>query len=176
MESGEYSPRGGVGLEAHYDDASGTTKLLSIRIDNTGVTVTNDDPPGLILYLLAGLDAGPTEIPGNMTTLASIQAMLETDVASDRSIDTPLYLGIVWDDIAVPTVDLGDGSVAKIRVESEAHDADGAGSAIPTVSEWGLVIMTLLGLSAGTIIFGRRRSGQVAQLIREALRRGTRRS
>ena len=28
---------------------------------------------------------------------------------------------------------------------------------VPTVSEWGLAIMTLLGLTAGTIIYGRRR-------------------
>jgi len=30
-------------------------------------------------------------------------------------------------------------------------------SAIPGVSEWGLVAMTLLGMSAGTVVFGRRR-------------------
>ena len=29
--------------------------------------------------------------------------------------------------------------------------------AIPTVSEWGLIVMTLLGCTAGTIIFGRRK-------------------
>ena len=29
---------------------------------------------------------------------------------------------------------------------------------IPTVSEWGLVVMTLLGLTVGTIIFARRRA------------------
>lgn len=29
-------------------------------------------------------------------------------------------------------------------------------AAIPTVSEWGLVVMTLLALSVGTVLFGRR--------------------
>ena len=30
-------------------------------------------------------------------------------------------------------------------------------AAIPTVSEWGLIVMTLLGMTLGTIIFTRRR-------------------
>ncbi len=33
---------------------------------------------------------------------------------------------------------------------------------IPTVSEWGLIVMTLLALTAGTIVFGRRRKPAVA--------------
>lgn len=33
---------------------------------------------------------------------------------------------------------------------------------IPTVSEWGLIILTLLGLTAGTIVFGRRRRAAAA--------------
>ena len=35
-------------------------------------------------------------------------------------------------------------------------------SPIPTVSEWGLIIMTLLALTAGTIVFARRRRPAVA--------------
>ncbi len=35
-------------------------------------------------------------------------------------------------------------------------------SAIPTVSEWGLIVMALLALTAGTIVFGRRRKPAVA--------------
>lgn len=33
---------------------------------------------------------------------------------------------------------------------------------IPTVSEWGLVVMTLLGMNAGTIMLGRRRKSRSA--------------
>ncbi len=35
-------------------------------------------------------------------------------------------------------------------------------SEIPTVSEWGLIVMTLLALTAGTIVFGRRRKPAAA--------------
>ena len=38
----------------------------------------------------------------------------------------------------------------------------GEGGAIPTVTEWGLIIMTLLALTAGTIVFARRRRPAVA--------------
>ncbi len=40
-----------------------------------------------------------------------------------------------------------------LTVEFEA----GQGAEVPTVSEWGLIVMTLLLLTAGTVIFGRRR-------------------
>ncbi len=33
---------------------------------------------------------------------------------------------------------------------------------VPTVSEWGLIVMTLLALTAGTIVFARRRRPAVA--------------
>jgi hypothetical protein len=36
-------------------------------------------------------------------------------------------------------------------------------SPIPTVSEWGLVVMTLLVLTAGTLVFRRSRVGEVAE-------------
>ncbi len=42
------------------------------------------------------------------------------------------------------------------------YPAGCGGGAIPTVSEWGLIILTLLLLTAGTIVFGRRRSPAVA--------------
>ena len=38
--------------------------------------------------------------------------------------------------------------------------APGEPGVIPTVTEWGLIIMTLAGLMVGTIIFGRRRAAR----------------
>ncbi len=42
------------------------------------------------------------------------------------------------------------------------HDCGAVGNEVPTVSEWGLIIMTLLLLTAGTIVFGRRQGGLAA--------------
>ncbi|MCP4590893.1 MAG: IPTL-CTERM sorting domain-containing protein [bacterium] len=49
---------------------------------------------------------------------------------------------------------LGDSNTNGI---DDACEPDG-GSAIPTTSEWGLIVMTLLLLTAGTLVIGRRRS------------------
>jgi len=40
---------------------------------------------------------------------------------------------------------------------ANARPFDDALHSVPAVSEWGLIVMTLLGLTAGTIVFGRRR-------------------
>lgn len=50
---------------------------------------------------------------------------------------------------------LGDGSVCFGDFDGDGRDD--ACRAIPTVSEWGLIVMTVLVLTAGTIVFGRRR-------------------
>lgn len=57
-----------------------------------------------------------------------------------------------------------DGMTDDCEISSGlADDVDGDGtpdeceSPVPTVSEWGLTVMTVLGLTVGTILFGRRR-------------------
>ena len=46
--------------------------------------------------------------------------------------------------------------------ESCEMDCGPCEPAIPTVSEWGLIVMTLLALTAGTIVFARRRRPTLA--------------
>ena len=46
--------------------------------------------------------------------------------------------------------------------ESCEKDCGPCEAPIPTVSEWGLIIMTLLALTAGTIVFARRRRPTMA--------------
>ena len=67
---------------------------------------------------------------------------------------------LIGDDISVEVGDIGD-------THEVVGDPDGVpfnptllwtgGTPIPTVSEWGLIVMTLLLLTAGTVVFGRRR-------------------
>jgi cysteine-rich repeat protein len=45
----------------------------------------------------------------------------------------------------------GDGCSATCELEPNP------GQSVPAVSEWGLVVLVLIGLSAGTVVFGRRR-------------------
>ena len=46
----------------------------------------------------------------------------------------------------------GDTDAKTLTVKCNESDPD-----IPTVSEWGLIVMTLIGLTAGTVALGRRR-------------------
>jgi hypothetical protein len=141
LVSGSYSPRGSIGLNAYYQTASGTLNLLDISLSAGGGSVTSDNPSGLSFYRLSNIDEGPTEVAANRLTLGQIGDLLTADVSSDNTIDQPLYLVIVLDDLPVPTTDLGDGSVAKYGVGSRAQDA----AAIPEPSA-----LLLLGIGALT--------------------------
>ncbi len=59
----------------------------------------------------------------------------------------------------------GDGACSESENECNCPSDCGTEcvvSPVPTVSEWGLIVMTLLLLTAGTIVFGRRRRPAVA--------------
>lgn len=109
-------------LNAYYDDALGTTNLLKVEIDRYTANVFSDNPAGLTLYLLDSLAEGPTQLEHNIITLPELQALIEGDLVPDGHISTPISIGIVWDSIPVPTIDMGYGEVARIRVESMVYE------------------------------------------------------
>ena len=143
LEAGDFTENGGIDLNVSYETSSEVTNLLNIQIDASGVTATNDDPTGLSFYLMDGIDAEPPVDETGLTSLASIEEMLLTDVSSDYTIDSPLTLGIVWEDIPLPTVDLGDGSFAKIHTNTAATET----GAVPEPS-------AILLLSSGLFVVG----------------------
>jgi hypothetical protein len=55
------------------------------------------------------------------------------DVEPDRRLDAPIFLGLVIEDLNVPTVDLGDGAVARIHIENEAIGNMGIPSPVANV-------------------------------------------
>lgn len=121
---GRFSPLGGIQLDVSYETTLGSTVLLHVLLNANGATVTNDGFASLLLYSIDSFGEGPTEITSNLTNLLSIETMLESDIASDHTIDSPLFLGFVLDNLVVPTEDLGDGSVARIHVDVGVFDAD----------------------------------------------------
>ena len=118
----EFGMNGSVELSVFYDTADTTINLLSLFVDSSGVTAVSDEPLGLGLVLLDDLATDPTISAPDTITLEELRTLLESDMLADRTLDSPLYIGVVWEDIPVPTVDLGNGAVARIRVESEAAD------------------------------------------------------
>jgi hypothetical protein len=126
LESGSYSPLGGISLRVSYETASTRMGVLGIWISGSSLSVTSDVSTQIKFYRQATLDEGPTENSAQLTSLGQLRTAIGADVGVDRSLDTPVYVGVILEDLPVPTADLGDGSVAKVHVESEAHDAAGA--------------------------------------------------
>ena len=102
-------------IRATYETSSGTVNLLVLDINGDQVSVTNDGLVGIQFYLIID-DEWPTTDSAKAVTMSEIQAMLASDVSGDFTVNTPLTIGIFWNDIPIPMVDLGDGSVAKIGV------------------------------------------------------------
>ena len=113
---------GSIALNVYYDTASSTTQLLSLYVDINGVTTSSDAPLGLEFFPIPNLEEDPRNGFDEAITLEELKTLLESDLIPDRTLDSPLYIGIVWEDIPIPTVDLGNGAVARFRIETEVTD------------------------------------------------------
>lgn len=117
--------QGSVQWDVFYDTASTTTNLLSIHLDSEGMTTTSDSPTGLKFFELSSMNELPSELPIQLS-LEDLQTMLENDFIGDLRLDSPVYIGIVWEDVPVPTVDLGNDAVARLRIEADVNDGAAA--------------------------------------------------
>lgn len=124
LTGGNISSAGTIAFDVAYETSAVSRTLLHILLDATGARVSNDGSGDVRLFLLSGFEEGPTEIAANLTDLLSIESMLGSDIAVDLTLDNPMYLGILLEDLAVPTEDLGDGSLARLHVDLSVSDAD----------------------------------------------------
>lgn len=149
---GDYSERGGIGLSVAWETAAGTESLLDIDLSGMdGVRITTGSLTGLDIYRMTGFEQGTDVIdPSNLLTAADMRSLLEADVLGDRTLDTPLYLGFRLSWVPVPTADLGDGSVARVHVDSDAFDANEAFAVVPEPGSSGLLA------GGGLLLFARR--------------------
>jgi len=150
LNGGDYSPLGGISFDVSAETAAGTSNLLDISLTDSGASVTGDNPTGLSIFRLSALD-GPFPITGTLTSLSEIQSQLQNDVASDRSVDTPLALGFLLTGIPVPSGDIGDGAVARVSVSTAANDA----AAVPEPST-----LVLFGTGAVSVLACARMRGR----------------
>lgn len=122
----------GFGFEISYETAEGTANLLSIQISGRDVSVDGNssaaiqyfrlDPTGLLPATDSALEIG----------LDEIRSLLVSDLADDMEINTPLGLGILWNDLPKPTQPIGDVHILK---EPAPDDLNGAPVALLHVDE-----------------------------------------
>ncbi len=141
LQQGDFYPDGKIGLHLDYMTAGGLLDILDITLDATGAHVASGGPSGLSVYLLSDLSEGPTGNPSELMSLAGLQTYLQNDL-NGGSLAAPVTLGIELDHLAIPTTDLGDGTVAKINVDTFVTDAATA----PEPSTVGLFGAGVLGL------------------------------
>ena len=138
------------GLGGGTIDGGGNIDVNPLFVDADG----NDNTVGTLdddLRLAAGspaIDAGDT--PAYLGAAADIGG-------NPRAVDDPTTLdtGIVLQGITIPFL--------AVTIDMGAHESNrGGAGAVPTVSQWGLAVMTALLLTAATLVFARRRAAMVA--------------
>ena len=126
LEATDFSENGGVVLTVSYETATETTILLNLDLSDGVFDVTSDLPTGLSFLSLSTITDQPPDDLSTVTpiSLADIQTTLAADLGSDRSLDSPLFVGLVWAGIPIPTTALSDGSLARIHDDLMVDDAD----------------------------------------------------
>lgn len=132
-------------FDVTYETTSGMTTLLEIDVVGNDVTVNGNSPESssnLKFYIRGGEYENPMENAlGSPTTLVNIRDLLAADAASDHSIDSPLHLGVLLDDILIPTEMFSDGAIARVGVENGAYE-------LATPEPSSLALLSLCGLVA----------------------------
>ena len=155
MSSGQRSSSGldsGYGYDLSYTTTEGTLDLLSVQVDQTGVSVTPNSSLGsrLKFYQETGPTVSPdgmSTAPGTLLTSSQLVSLITTGLASDGSLGAPLNLGIEVDGLTIPTGLLSDGSVASIS--DDAFAFEDATSPVPEPGNATLAALGLLVLMRG---------------------------
>jgi hypothetical protein len=123
LQSGHFSAKGDITLDASYDTASATMSLLHVDVNAQQAILTGDSQAKY--FVLSSMDESPADITSSSLTASQLQEILQKDV-KDNSISSPLYVGIELDNLTAPTTSMADGSLAEIHVDSSVSDAAGA--------------------------------------------------
>ncbi len=150
----DFSPLGSVSLGADYQTSLGTLDLLHIGLSAAGAAVQGGAVAGIEYFLLDDILEGPTMAAGTMLTASQIQDMLNADLAGGDTLHNALLIGIYVPNLPVPTVDLGDGSVAAIHINADAFDqASAPATPTPEPASWGFALIGVALLAASKLKF-----------------------
>lgn len=131
------------------DDFNGNfqSRLPNAANDGSGAVVME---PGIYFLAITGSNNNPTDAEGPGGEIIFNQADPNEVSGPDGPGGGNVQQG--WDNT-------GGGEIGEYTI---ALTGSAPLDSIPTVSEWGLIVMTLLLLTAGTIVFGRRRQRPAA--------------
>lgn len=154
-------------ISVFFDDGCGGLKnIKSIAADNVGNIYAGDNEPPNVYRLDSQTSAIPVVTAPPFVTPIHIQFNPQGDLFVAGAESGTIYIVHAGTDEALPFI-TGLSPFPRLFVDGDAIYFTSEGgqtiwvamplSPIPTVSEWGLMGMTLLLLTAGTIVYTRRR-------------------
>lgn len=121
-----WSSMGGVHFRVYYSTATQNIELLDVLLSDTtlgsGVAVGGSSVAGLTIYSVSSVEESPTSLLASPVTLAQIQTGLEADIVGNALLGVHHY-AFLLDGLALPTVTLNDGTVAKMHADLTVSDA-----------------------------------------------------
>jgi IPTL-CTERM motif len=120
---------------------------------DSGVLIAAEDNPGFVLTDIATtVDMGTLRL----TTSGPIESTAATKLAYRTGLDPVLHLnsGVVFD--AGEPIYMFNGFVGNVQLTLTGYIPSPSAS-VPTVSQWGLLLMVMVLLIGGTTIFARRK-------------------
>jgi hypothetical protein len=147
FQSASFSSGGSVDFDVTYSTASGSIDLMDVALEPSGAFVFSPTVAGLSIYSLSSVNADPGTLSGTALSLAQLESIFQSDL-SGNNLTTPIILGFLLNDLAIPTVDMGGGVLAQVAETATANDQGSApGTVAPEPS-------TLSLFGCGTACFG----------------------
>jgi hypothetical protein len=140
----------GINFDVGYRTGGGTIALLQMSANGSGAQAHIGSLSGLEIFLLSSPTDGPADISGSPLTAADIQGLL-MGLVNTGSLSSPLIFGFELNGQAIPTQDMGGGTLAQFTVDAGVSDG-AAGSAVPEPAS-----LSLFAAGGVLIVLGRLR-------------------
>ena len=145
--SGSLGPLGSLDFHVDWTTAAGTLQLLNILMVSSALTITQDFVPGLQIYQLSPGNMTPTGIIGPPLSLSDIRNLVASSLGSGGSLQAPISLGFMVNNVPFPTATLTDGSLGNFGASITAQDQGIRSGNTPEPGTWVLIGAGLLCLS-----------------------------
>ncbi len=119
-QDGQVQFASGFGFDVSYTTSEESLRLLDVAVSGTTSHVAPDSPLNFSMFRISSVTAAPDT--SNPLSKSQLEALLNADLLTDRTIDTPITLGLRVTGLKIPTILRDDGSVAQISAASHAFE------------------------------------------------------